>query len=141
MAIDLNAIAAGLRKVGINATTCRTLTEAHQIALRVVTATDRPFDRLSMAIAAVGAPRHLHEPIVERWIVAGKPALSAYTPFVAHVLAVELFFQMALASHLIGNLADIAYLFHLPHCMVLVSGDLLHRKCAPLFLRSDQQFV
>jgi hypothetical protein len=144
--IDLTAIAEGLRKVGINATTCRSLIEAHAIAVQVVSDRDKPFDRIKMAITAVAAPPHLHYAIIERWITAGKPALIEYAPFVAHILTVELFFQIALASHLIGterpsNLADIAYLFYLPLCMLFISGDLLHQRCAPLFLRPDQQFV
>jgi hypothetical protein len=36
---------------------------------------------------------------------------------------------------------DIAYLFYLPFSQIFVSSDKLHRKCAPLFLRDDQQFV
>jgi hypothetical protein len=36
---------------------------------------------------------------------------------------------------------DIAYLFYLPFCQVFISGDRLHRRCAPLFMREDQEFV
>jgi hypothetical protein len=53
---------------------------------------------------------------------------------------------MALAGDLISterpsNRMDIAYLFYLPFCQVFVSGDKLHRRCAPLFIRHDQEFV
>ena len=34
-----------------------------------------------------------------------------------------------------------AYLFYLPFCMIFISSDKLHKQCAPLFLRTDQQFV
>ena len=34
-----------------------------------------------------------------------------------------------------------AYLFYLPFCVVFVSSDKLHRKCAPLLLRDNQEFV
>ena len=58
----------------------------------------------------------------------------------------ELFFRIALASDLISserrsNWVDMAYLFYLPFCVVFVSSDKLHRKCAPLLLRGDQEFV
>lgn len=144
--IDLAKVAERLRGVGIDATTCRSLAEAHAIARQVVATTDRPFERIGLAIAALGAPRAIHQPIIERWITAGKPALIEYAPYVAHIVTVEAFFQIALASHLIGterssNLADIAYLFHLPHCMLFVSGDRLHQRCAPLFLRPNQDFI
>jgi hypothetical protein len=40
-----------------------------------------------------------------------------------------------------SNRADIAYLFYLPFCEVFTSTDRLHKKCAPLFLREDQDFI
>ena len=57
-----------------------------------------------------------------------------------------MFFQIALASKLISderasNRQDIAYLFYLPFCMMFVSNDRLHQRCAPLFLRANQEFV
>ena len=74
------------------------------------------------------------------------PELSRYAPYCAHVLTVELFFKIALASDLVSserpsNWVDMAYLFYLPFCVVFVSSDKLHRKCAPLLLRDDQEFI
>jgi hypothetical protein len=51
-----------------------------------------------------------------------------------------------MASGLIGtdrvsNRMDMAYLFYLPFCTLFVSSDDLHRKCASLFMRPDQEFV
>jgi hypothetical protein len=40
-----------------------------------------------------------------------------------------------------SNRTDIAYLFYLPFSMVFVSSDDLHRRTAPLFMRSDQELV
>jgi hypothetical protein len=40
-----------------------------------------------------------------------------------------------------SNRMDIAYLFYLPFSQVFISGDRLHRRCAPLFLRANQEFV
>lgn len=40
-----------------------------------------------------------------------------------------------------SNKADMAYLYYLPFSMVFTSGDKLHRRTAPLFLRADQSFV
>jgi len=78
--------------------------------------------------------------------MAGYPPLSDYAPYAAHVLEVEVFFQIALGANLISaerasNRVDIAYLFYLPFCMVFISSDRLHQRCTPHFLRSDQEFV
>jgi len=94
----------------------------------------------------LNAPREVHRPILERWSSAGYPPLIDYAPYAAHVLTVEVFFQIALAAHLISserpsNRVDVAYLFYLPLCMVFISSDGLHQRCAPLFLREDQDFV
>jgi hypothetical protein len=56
------------------------------------------------------------------------------------------FFYLGLAASLISpdrasNRVDISYLFYLPFAMMFVSNDNLHRRCAPLFLRDDQEFV
>jgi hypothetical protein len=74
------------------------------------------------------------------------PLLDDYAPYAAHVLRVEIFFQVALSASLISsarpsNRVDMGYLYYLPFCQVFVSSDRLHGKCAPLFLRPDQDFV
>ena len=101
---------------------------------------------MAFALAFLGIPMELHRRMLKRWIGSGKPALVVYAPYTAHVLEVEVFFQIALASKLISserpsNRLDIAYLFYLPFCMMFVSSDRLHRSCAPLFLHPDQEFV
>jgi hypothetical protein len=35
----------------------------------------------------------------------------------------------------------VAYLYYLPFCMIFTSGDKLHQKITPLFLRDDQMFL
>jgi hypothetical protein len=62
------------------------------------------------------------------------------------VLSIEVFFQFALAAGLIAaerpsNRTDIAYLFYLPFSTIFVSSDNLHRRCAHLFMRRNQEFV
>lgn len=44
-------------------------------------------------------------------------------------------------TDLIGRLNQPIRPTSLPFCMVFVSGDKLHRRCAPLFLRQDQDFL
>jgi hypothetical protein len=59
---------------------------------------------------------------------------------------VDLFFYLCLDAGLISaqrpsNRVDVAYLYYLPFCMVFTSGDNLHRRITPFFLRNDQMFL
>lgn len=144
--LELEEIAAALKATGIDSKSCKSLEDARNIADSVIAGKDKPFDRIKPMLHLLGVPRHLHHPILERWSIAGYPPLARYAPFAAHVLQVEIFFQVALAAGLISaarpsNKIDIAYLYYLPFCMLFVSFDKLHRRCADLFLRRDQQFI
>ena len=144
--LDLAALGSTFRAIGVDGKLCKSLNDAYLIASSVVNGQDKPFDRMKLAILFFSVPQELHRPILERWSVAGYPALSRYAPYAAYVLTVEVFFQLAIAANHISsarpsNRTDIAYLFYLPFCMMFVSSDKLHRKCAPLFLRSNQEFI
>jgi hypothetical protein len=91
-------------------------------------------------------PKNAADMIVKRWKEHGCPPITAFAPYTAHILAVDLFFCLALRADLIGrerptNKIDIAYLYYLPFCMVFTSRDKLHAKTVPLFLNEDQVFV
>lgn len=144
--LDLNAISSGIKAMGINSKTCKSLEEAKQIIDIYLEGTDRPLDRLKLALLTLNVPSEIHNRIIERWKSHGYPALSNYAPYTSYLLSVELFFQIGLAAQLIAsertsNRTDIAYLFYLPFCMIFVSSDKLHKRCAPLFLRDNQSFV
>lgn len=144
--LDLCAIADSFRLLGIDGKSCKTLDQAKAIAERVVSASDKPFDRMKLALLFLNVPIQYHRDILQRWSMANYPSIDRYAPYVSYVLTIEIFFQIALAANLISserpsNRVDIAYLFYLPFCSMFVSSDKLHRKCAPLFLRNDQQFV
>lgn len=84
--------------------------------------------------------------IALRWKSAGRPPFPTFAPYAAYVLTVELFFQIATSAGLLSrvkpsNRTDIGYLFYLPFCLVFVSSDNFHRRCAVPFLRADQEFV
>ena len=60
--------------------------------------------------------------VLARWKAAGKPSVSAFAPYFAYVLSVDLFFKLALAADLIGrgrpsHTVDLAYLYYLPFCI------------------------
>jgi len=144
--LDLLAVQAGMRAMGIDGKTCRTLADAKAIADGWVGANDNPLDRIKLAMLTLGLPKEAEEYIAAKWKESGFGPLSEYAPVAAHVLSVEFFFQIALGANLINpgrpsNRIDVAYLSYAPFCMVFVSGDNLHRKVAPHFLRSDQSFV
>ncbi len=144
--LDLNEVASRFKALGIDGKTCKTLEQAKSLAVNIVSSKEKPFDRLYLALLFLGIHPQYHKDILQRWGSVNYPPLNRYVPYVAYVFTVELFFQIALAANLIGsgrqsNRVDIGYLFYLPFSMVFVSSDKLHRKCAPLFLRSNQQFI
>jgi len=144
--LNLEEIATRFKKLGIDGKTCKTLDQAKALATNVVSAADRPFDRMYLALLFLNIHPQYHHDILQRWSIMNYAPLTAYAPYVAYVYTIELFFQICLAADLISsdrpsNRVDIGYLFYLPFSMLFVSSDKLHQKCAPLFLRHDQQFV
>ena len=144
--VDLESIAKPIRELGVDSHACKSLDDAYELAQAVVSGKDNHFRRMELTIQLLKISREYHQPIMQRWSSRGYPPLTEYAPFTAHVVAVELFFLFAIASHQIGtsrssNRIDIAYLYYLPFCMMFVSNDKLHRRCAPYFLREDQEFV
>lgn len=144
--LDLDKMAIQFRKLGINGKTCKTLEQAKELAHQIASSKDKPFDKMCLALLFLNIHPQYHREILQRWSVMNYPPLTRYAPYVAYVLTVEIFFQIALAANLISsdrpsNRVDIGYLFYLPFSRVFVSSDKLHGKCAPLFLRQDQQFI
>ncbi len=145
-AMDLKVVAEGMKSFGITPQTCKSLEEAKRLADAVVSADGKHFDQMKIASFLFNIPRQYERPILERWSVAGYKPLSVYAPYAAHAVSVEVFFQITLAANLISserssNRVDVGYLFYLPFCMVFISSDKLHRRCAPIYLRSDQEFI
>lgn len=144
--LDLPETAKRIQALGIDSKSCKSIEQAHQIANALVHSKSKPFEQIALLFAFVDIPREIHSKILERWSVDQYRPLAQYAPYAAHVLSVELFFQICIAANLISterasNRVDIAYLFYLPFCMLFVSSDKLHRKCAAPFLRADQDFV
>jgi len=144
--LDLGKALEHYRAMGIAGKSCKSLDHAKALAEEIVTVQYVPLQVMRLLHLFLSIPWELNDQVFGRWRRASFPALAHHAPYAAHVLTVDLFFQLALASHLIGterasNRVDIAYLFYLPFCMIFVSSDRLHRCCARLFLRSDQEFV
>jgi hypothetical protein len=144
--VDLKEIAEKLRETGIDATNCRSLDHAYALARGMVERTEKPWQRIALAVAVLGLPRDYEHHVVERWNIEGKKSLADFAPYAAHVIACDLFFRFALAGGHIGtsrpsNRVDIAYLNYLPFANIFVSSDTLHRRAAPQFLDPKQRFV
>jgi hypothetical protein len=91
-------------------------------------------------------PEGLSRAAFQRWDTHGRPPITTYAPYTAHILLVDLFFTIALGADLIGrerptNRIDMSYLYYLPFCMVFTSRDKLHERTAPLFLDEGQLFL
>ena len=143
--LDLGKLAEEATEI-LSGKRCRSFAEARDLARSIVTDNTDRHGQIRRFVEHLGIERGYHREIVERLQTLNYPELSRYAPYCAHVLTVELFFKIALASDLVSsqrpsNWVDMAYLFYLPFCVVFVSSDKLHRKCAPLLLRGDQEFI
>lgn len=144
--LNLPEVARGMRQLGITPKNCKSVQEAYGIAAGLVHSRAQPVMQVGLLFSFLNVPTHLQGQILHGWSSAGFPPLASYAPFAAHVLTVELFFQITLAANLISterasNRADVAYLFYLPFCHLFVSGDKLHQRCAPAFLTKKQDFL
>lgn len=144
--LNLKEIADSVKALGIKERSCKTLEDAQLLSEEIISRRSKPVEQITLALALLKIPLKYHRQIVERWALEKSPALEDYAPYAAFVLKLEIFFHIALAAGLISpqrpsNRVDIAYLFYLPFCMLFVSSDNLHRQCAPLFLRKNQEFL
>jgi hypothetical protein len=144
--LDLELVAREIRMLDIDATSCKNLEEAKHLAQSVVARRSRPAVRMKQALMSLDIPASLHSRVLQQWMQANYPPLIRYAHYAAYVLTVILFYKIALAAHLISNerpsnLIDVAYMFYLPFCLMFVSSDRLHEKCASLFMRVNQTFV
>lgn len=144
--LDLDAISGSFREIGIGGESSRTLAEAKDVASRVVADPNKAQQLIVLALIFLGTSPQQRAIVLSQWRDSGSPPIASYAPYAAYVLTVEVFFQIAMAASLIStarrsNRVDIGYLFYLPFSMVFISSDGLHHRCAPLFLRSDQEFV
>lgn len=144
--LDLKALTQRLVELGIGTRRCVDLREARVVSGEFVHDRANGIRKLQLLALILGVPYPVTAQIIHRWLESGRPTLDEYAPYAAYVLTVEVFFYLGLAASLISpdrasNRVDISYLFYLPFAMVFVSNDNLHRRCAPLFLREDQEFV
>lgn len=122
----------------------RTLEDVKEAALRFIH--NSPYVTLKLAFETLDIEEIVKWMILARWGRLGCPPLSSFAPYTAHVMSVEIFFNLAIGADLISrerpsNKIDIAYLYYLPFCMIFASNDGLHERTVKCFLRSDQLFL
>jgi len=105
-------------------------------------------DSLVFGLSLIGVLTEAQREIIQRWESSGSKPIREFAPYFAHVLSVDLFFNLGLASNLFSSFrhpqthkVDIAYLYYLPFCKIFVSSDKIHIGISSFFLRSDQSFV
>ena len=135
-----------LEEIGVRRRRYRSLEEARKVAEAAVNDVDHRVDKLRLVIQRVVLDEGSETQILAKWGDAGHAPLAELLPYTAYVLTVDVFFYLSVAARLlpvekVTNRIDLAYLYYLPFCMVFTSCDKVHRRCAPLFLRRDQQFV
>lgn len=101
---------------------------------------------IALALDVLGVPDKYRLLALRRWEREGKPQLGHFAPYSTHVFKVDLLFYLGIFRGFISgvrasNKVDMAYLYYLPFAVVFVSGDRLHRRTAPLFLRDDQSYL
>jgi hypothetical protein len=103
-------------------------------------------ETIALALDVLGVPDQSTRDALARWEAASRPTLDTFAPYTTHVFKVDLIYYLGVDRGFIpgerpSNRLDMAYLYYLPFCMVFTSGDNLHRRTAPLFLRPDQSFA
>lgn len=143
---DFNSVSKCLNQFGINVQKCNSLQKAKEAAEEILNTRREPSQTMRLIFSLLNAPSQYFLNTLYSWGAKGCPPIKSYFPYVYHVLTVELFFYIAIESNLISadrksNKIDISYLFYTPFCQIFISSDKLHKRCAPLFLRENQDFV
>jgi hypothetical protein len=144
--MDFSKVDIILRSLGADKIKPRNLDEARAMSEQMVRGDGRRYKTIEAAFKMFEVAPELQSRVLERWKEAGRQALDEFAPYAAYNLKVDLFFYLSLQASLISsqrasNRVDIAYLYYLPFCMIFTSGDRLHERITPLFLREDQEFL
>jgi hypothetical protein len=127
----------------------KALAEVKELADANIDRTDQGAG-LQFGMSLIGIPTHSQQEVMARWQAVGKPPIREFAPYFRYVYSVDLFFYLAIAADLISrvrplgkadNKVDLAYLYYLPFCKVFTSGDNLHERMVPLFMRENQRFI
>lgn len=135
-----------LETIDIDLNNCKNLETVKLKATDFFHSTNNCDQQMRLTLSLLNVPQNMYLEIVNLWTKSGNIPLSDFAPYTAYVMIIELFFLIAMKIGLISysrasNKIDISYIHYLPFSMVFVSSDKLHRRCVPLFLRKDQEFI
>ena len=123
--IDVAEASKIVQFLSVDISKCRSLEHARSIAADLIISRKKPFELMNFITYLLGIPREVHRQVLKRWMDGDKPALIDYAPYCAYILEVEIFFRIAIVTHLISserasNRLDIAYLFYLPQVFLAI---------------------
>lgn len=125
---------------------CKSPQEAKEVAFSFIETESNPELRMELCFQLLEIPQEFKFKIRSRWEELHFPPLNSFAQYAAYVLALTIFLFLAIREDIIpsgrrSNVNDILYFYYLPFCEVFVSSDKLHKKIAPLYMRSNQKFV
>ena len=143
---DYDEVAKMIEALGIPLEDIKTLEAARDAAVNSAAGGTKFSKTFSLAVLMLGIPDAYLNHIFHRWHTPPYRPLAHFAPYAGFVFSIDLFFYICVARGLISgerltNRVDMAYLYYLPFSMLFTSSDDLHRRCAPLFLRGDQEFI
>jgi hypothetical protein len=103
----------------------------------------KPEQQLCLALLLLDIPENEFEKIMARFLEQGGPDLRVFSPYAAFAFRIELMYHIGVEKSRMSVVQrmDMTYLLYLPFCQFFVSADWIHKDCAPLFLREDQDFI
>jgi hypothetical protein len=144
--IDLDGIAESFKTFKIDEQKCKSLEDCFRLASQIVSSVENRTQKMNMAFNFLQLEQRVCKSIMTRWKSNGYKKLTKYAPYMAYVLKLELFFQIAILNKLISserksNRTDISYLFYLPFTETFVTNDEQQSKWARFFLNSKQEIL
>jgi hypothetical protein len=142
--IDLNAMPEQMRRAFGPWRKPTSLQDARRMTNTIIDNIE-PELLLRFGLIILGVPEAT-DYVVNDWIANRRKPLREYRPYFIHMLSINVFFGLVLATQLLRNVKqshhiDLAYLYYLPFCAVFSSRDNFHVHVSPLFMHAAQQFV
>lgn len=144
--LDLDSIATSFKTFKIDERKCKNLDDCFTLADEILSSTNFRIEKMNLALNFLQLPDNAKKMVVSRWKANGYQKLSKYAPYMAYVLKLELFFQIAIFNKQISsirksNRTDISYLFYLPFTEIFVTNDDQQLKWAKHFLNPKQEII
>lgn len=144
--LNLKNVAPFVQNLEMNKRICKTREACNDLAANLIDSGEYNFDIMSLALDYLQVPDYLKQKILERWRVYNYKNLRLYTPYLAFVVQIELFFQLAVLNSQISyernsHRADLSYLFYLPFTKIFVSKDKQQLKWCKFFVNNHQSVI